>query len=119
MKNQRQPNIEIVDCIKGRPYCLKLGEKEPTTNNFKTFYNNFYSTIYNDKLRIKTKAKVEIGAKENTLGSRTFKRRSFGNSENRDTMKSKFTKNLDNIIDSCNKVISTNPVGNNGLYTIV
>jgi hypothetical protein len=47
--NKRFIKPEVYSTIKGRPYCLKLGEIDPTVNNFKGFYDTFYTNIYRDE----------------------------------------------------------------------
>lgn len=49
LEDQKQKKVirpEIYSTIKGRPYCLKLGEIDPTVDNFKGFYDTFYTNIY-------------------------------------------------------------------------
>lgn len=48
-KNRKLVKPEIYSTIKGRPYCLKLGEIDPTVDNFKGFYDTFYTNIYRDE----------------------------------------------------------------------
>lgn len=45
-KNRRNIKPDIFSTIKGKPYCLKLGEKDPSVDNFKGFYDTFYTNIY-------------------------------------------------------------------------
>lgn len=47
-KNRRNIKPEIFSTIKGKPYCLKLGEMDPSVDNFKGFYDTFYTNIYRD-----------------------------------------------------------------------
>lgn len=40
----------IIETIKGKPYCLKLGNLKPDPDNFLGFFQNFYSYMYQDQM---------------------------------------------------------------------